>query len=77
MKSSLLIALVLVAGNAMACPADDVKDAAAPVVSKPVAINKAATPVAAAKKAPTIAVDKSTTKVAAKSAAEARKGSPL
>ncbi len=73
---SLLFTLALVAGNAMACPADDVKDAAAPAVSKPVATAKAANP-AATRKATTVAADKAATRVAAKSAVESRKTSPL
>jgi hypothetical protein len=73
----LLTTLALFAGTAMACPADDVKDAAAPASNKPVAATKAATTVAATKKATPVAADKATTKVADKSATEGRKASPL
>lgn len=75
---SLLLTLLVAAGPALACPADDVKDAAAPAMSKPMAAVKAtpATTTASTKKATPVAAGKATTKVADKSSAE-RKTSPL
>ncbi len=74
---SLLLTLLVAAGPALACPADDVKDAAAPPMSKPMAAAKAApAATASTKKATPVAAGKATTKVADKSSAE-RKTSPL
>jgi hypothetical protein len=65
------IALAIVAGNALACPADGNKDAmAAPAMSKPVVAAKA-TPAA------TPATLKAATRLSAKPAAEAPKTASL
>ncbi len=78
MKSLLMTLVLVAAGPALACPADAVKDAAAPAMSKPMAAAKATTTTAATKKATPVATGKATTtKVADKSSAETRKTSPL
>jgi hypothetical protein len=70
----LSIALVFVGAGALACPADDVKDAQANMQSKPVAEAKA--PVAAAAR-PVASKKTQTTKVADKVTAETTRKSSL
>jgi len=78
MKSLMMSLMLVAAGPALACPADAVKDAAAPAMSKPMAAAKATTTTAASKKATPVAAGKATTtKVADKSTAETRRASPL
>ena len=68
-----LVALGLVAGNAVACPGDGVKDAMAPPMSKPVVVAKS-TPISTPVSTPTqTAAPAKTTKVVAKAPAEPRK----
>ena len=67
-----LIPLALVAGQAIACPADGSKDAMAPASSKPVVTAKASPSPTAAPVS-----TRSVTKVATKATAEPRKASPL
>ena len=70
----LSIALAFLGAGALACPADDPKDAQAPVQDKPAAEAKA--PVRAPAKT-VVAKKASATKVADKSAAEAARKSSL
>jgi hypothetical protein len=70
----LSIALAFVGAGALACPADDVKDAQANVQSKPVAEAKAPVPTPAK---PVASKKTQTTKVADKAAAETARKSSL
>jgi hypothetical protein len=70
----LLIPLAFVGSVALACPYDDVKDAKAHHPGKAAVEAKAPTPVVATK---TVPAKKTDTRVADKSAADARKASPL
>jgi hypothetical protein len=73
---SLWTALVFIPGVALACPADDVKDAQAPAQDK--AVVEAKAPVRATTPAKPVAVKKEqTTKVADKSAVDTAPKSPL
>ena len=72
----LFTALAFVSAGALACPADDVKDAQAPAQDKSVAAAKA--PARAATPSKTAATKKAqTTKVADKSSADAARKSAL
>lgn len=74
----LLMSVAFVAANAMACPADDSKDAMAPASGKPaVAAKTTPATTAATTKATPVATKKAATKVADKSAVESRKSSQL
>lgn len=71
----LLLPLAFVAGTALACPGDGAKDAMAPAASKHAASTKTAP--SAQTTVSTAAVQKTSTKVAAKPAADTRKAAPL
>jgi hypothetical protein len=72
----LFVALAFIGAGALACPADDPKDAQAPVLDKPAAV--ATAPVRSAAPSKAVAARKSqATKVADKSAAETARKSSL